>query len=172
MAKVTAPAVTGLLLSTVAACGVGSAPVAATRSSVASAASPAPTVDTPAASPAPTAASVVPTPSGAASADAPRTGAAASPTGKGGAGAPAGDPGGDSPGRHDGSNYDNLSPEGQEAHDTENCAQIPGKKKGSCNEPHRKCREAGATATSSKGVALTCRTSPKDGRLRWLAAGE
>ncbi|MFE7488647.1 hypothetical protein [Kitasatospora sp. NPDC057541] len=78
----------------------------------------------------------------------------------------------DSPGQHDGSNYDNLSPAGREAHDTENCAQIPGKKKGSCNEPHRKCNAAGATATSSAGVALTCRTYAKDGRLRWLAAGE
>ncbi|MFE5868865.1 hypothetical protein ACFQ6V_09445 [Streptomyces roseifaciens] len=77
-----------------------------------------------------------------------------------------------SPGRHDGSNYGNLSPEGKEAHDTENCAKIPGKKKGSCNEPHRKCRESGATAVSSGGVELTCRTSPKDGRLRWLADGE
>ncbi|MFH8982938.1 hypothetical protein [Streptomyces varsoviensis] len=78
----------------------------------------------------------------------------------------------DSPGRHDGSNYDNLSPEGKEAHDTQNCAKIPGKKKGSCNELHRKCRESGATAVSSAGVELTCRTSPKDGRLRWLAEGE
>ncbi|MGW1072853.1 hypothetical protein [Streptomyces sp. NPDC002537] len=78
----------------------------------------------------------------------------------------------DSPGRHDGSNYDRLSPEGREAHDTENCAKIPGKKKGSCNELHRKCRESGATAVSSKGEELTCRTSPKDGRLRWLTAGE
>ncbi|MEV0281299.1 hypothetical protein AB0I22_33625 [Streptomyces sp. NPDC050610] len=78
----------------------------------------------------------------------------------------------DSPGRHDGSNYDNLSPEGKEAHDTQNCAKIPGKKKGSCNELHRKCRESGATAVSSAGEELTCRTSPRDGRLRWLAAGE
>lgn len=78
----------------------------------------------------------------------------------------------DSAGRHDGSNYDNLSPEGQEAHDTMNCAKIPGKKKGSCNELHRKCRESGATAVSSLGEELTCRTSPRDGQLRWLAEGE
>ncbi|WP_159394367.1 hypothetical protein [Streptomyces sp. NRRL S-495] len=114
------------------------------------------------------------TPSRTASPTAPLAGAAASPTRSRGTWTPTGiaDPDVDSPGRHDGSNYDNLSPEGKEAHDTENCAEIPGKKKGSCNEPHRKCREAGATATSSKGLALTCRTSPKDGRLRWLTAGE
>ncbi|WKK24721.1 hypothetical protein QZH56_03545 [Streptomyces olivoreticuli] len=78
----------------------------------------------------------------------------------------------DSPGRHDGSNYDNLSPEGKEAHDTENCAKIPGKRKGSCNEPHRKCKESGATAVSSGGAELTCRIWAKDGRLHWLAEGE
>ncbi|MEU3753221.1 hypothetical protein AB0H17_10740 [Streptomyces olivoreticuli] len=78
----------------------------------------------------------------------------------------------DSPGRHDGSNYDNLSPEGKEAHDTENCAKIPGKRKGSCNEPHRKCKESGATAVSSGGVELTCRIWAKDGRLHWLTEGE
>ncbi|WP_158812836.1 hypothetical protein [Streptomyces rimosus] len=78
----------------------------------------------------------------------------------------------DSPGRHDGSNYDHLSAEGRKAHDTENCAKIPGKKKGSCNELHRKCRASGATAVSSQGERLTCRTSPRDGRLRWLTAGE
>ncbi|MFJ2782266.1 hypothetical protein [Kitasatospora sp. NPDC087315] len=101
-------------------------------------------------------------------------GPAASPTKRAGSGAEAGTgtAGSDSPGRHDGSNYDNLSPAGQEAHDTENCAQTVGKKKGSCNEPHRKCREAGATVTSSAGVALTCRTYARDGRLHWLAAGE
>ncbi|WP_367137510.1 MULTISPECIES: hypothetical protein [Streptomyces] len=79
---------------------------------------------------------------------------------------------GDSRGRHDGSNYENLSPEGKQAHDTENCAKLPGKKKGSCDELHRKCRVSGATAVSSGGVELTCRTSPQDGRLRWLADGE
>ncbi|MFH8347736.1 hypothetical protein [Streptomyces sp. NPDC018045] len=79
---------------------------------------------------------------------------------------------GDSPGRHDGSAYERLSTEGRKAHDTENCAKIPGKKKGSCNELHRKCRARGATAVSSKGEHLTCRTSPRDGRLRWLTAGE
>ncbi|MED7952822.1 hypothetical protein [Streptomyces sp. BE303] len=87
---------------------------------------------------------------------------------------PAADAGGgaDSPGRHDGSAYDNLSPEGKAAHDTQNCAQIPGKRKGSCNEPHRRCKEHGATATSAAGAALTCRTASWDGRLRCLAAGE
>ncbi|WP_158712069.1 hypothetical protein [Streptomyces rimosus] len=78
----------------------------------------------------------------------------------------------DSPGRHDGSNYDHLSAEGRRAHDTKNCAKGPGKKKGSCNELHRKCRVSGATAVSSQGEHLTCRTSPRDGRLRWLTAGE
>ncbi|MET9295703.1 hypothetical protein [Streptomyces sp. NPDC003077] len=78
----------------------------------------------------------------------------------------------DSPGRHDGSNYDHLSPEGQRAHDTLNCAKGPGKKKGSCNEPHRKCRESGAEAVSSAGIHLTCRTAPWDGRLRWLGDEE
>ncbi|MEU5186721.1 hypothetical protein AB0G83_06105 [Streptomyces klenkii] len=78
----------------------------------------------------------------------------------------------DSPGRHDGSNYDNLSPEGKRAHDTESCAKVPGKRKGSCNEPHRKCKERGATAVSSAGVELTCRIWAKDDRLHWLADGE
>ncbi|GAA3636520.1 hypothetical protein ACG5V6_01060 [Streptomyces chitinivorans] len=73
-----------------------------------------------------------------------------------------------SPGRHDGSNYDNLSPEGREAHDTLNCADVPGHKKGSCNEPNRKCNLDGATVTSSGGIRLTCRMAD-DGRLRWLA---
>ncbi|MET9399948.1 hypothetical protein [Kitasatospora sp. NPDC002965] len=77
-----------------------------------------------------------------------------------------------SPGRHDDSAYDDLSPEGRAAHDTQNCAQIPGKRKGSCNEPHRRCKEHGATATSAAGVALTCRTASWDGRLRRPAAGE
>ncbi|MGW2893173.1 hypothetical protein ACWDAO_00695 [Streptomyces sp. NPDC001212] len=74
----------------------------------------------------------------------------------------------DSPGRHDGSNYDNLSPEGQEAHDTLNCADVPGHKKGSCNEPNRKCNLDGAQVTSSGGIRLTCQMAG-DGRLRWLA---
>lgn len=74
----------------------------------------------------------------------------------------------DSPGRHDGSNYDNLSPEGQQAHDTLNCADVPGHKKGSCNEPRRKCNLDGAHVTSSGGIRLTCRMA-EDGRLRWLA---
>ncbi|MEV5192480.1 hypothetical protein AB0K86_08070 [Streptomyces clavifer] len=74
----------------------------------------------------------------------------------------------DSPGRHDGSNYDNLSPEGKEAHDTLNCADVPGHKKGSCNEPNRKCNLDGATVTSSREIRLTCRMAD-DGRLRWLA---
>lgn len=73
----------------------------------------------------------------------------------------------DSPGRHDGSNYDNLSPEGQEAHDTLNCADVPGHKKGSCNEPNRKCNLDGAQVTSSGGIRLTCQMAD-DGRLRWL----
>ncbi len=73
----------------------------------------------------------------------------------------------DSPGRHDGSNYDNLSPEGQEAHDTLNCADVPGHKKGSCNEPNRKCNLNGAQVTSSGGIRLTCQMAD-DGRLRWL----
>ncbi|MFE6054937.1 hypothetical protein ACFQ6N_29655 [Kitasatospora sp. NPDC056446] len=123
---------------------------------------PAPPVSAP--PPAPRTAIAEPTPPGTAATPSGRVEAGAKPS--------AGAAGSDSPGRHDGSNYDNLSPAGQEAHDTENCAQIPGKKKGSCNEPHRKCREAGATATSSAGIALTCRTYAKDGRLRWLAAGE
>ncbi|WP_406192310.1 hypothetical protein OH807_00700 [Kitasatospora sp. NBC_01560] len=124
-------------------------------------------------SPVPTTASTPPAPSRTVSPTAPVAGGAAAPSRSGGTGKPAGSAGPDvdSPGRHDGSNYDNLSAEGKEAHDTENCAEIPGKKKGSCNEPHRKCGEAGATATSSKGLALTCRTSPRDGRLRWLTAG-
>ncbi|MCG8965463.1 hypothetical protein [Streptomyces sp. CL12-4] len=74
----------------------------------------------------------------------------------------------DSPGRHDGSNYDNLSPAGREAHDTLNCADVPGHKKGSCNEPNRKCNLEGATVTSSGGIHLTCRMAYDD-RLRWLA---
>ncbi|WP_282796454.1 hypothetical protein [Streptomyces sp. CC224B] len=73
----------------------------------------------------------------------------------------------DSPGRHDGSNYDNLSPEGREAHDTLNCAEVPGHKKGSCNEPRRKCDLAGADVVSSAGIRLTCRRAD-DGKLRWL----
>jgi hypothetical protein len=73
----------------------------------------------------------------------------------------------DSPGRHDGSNYDNLSPEGQEAHDTLNCADVPGHKKGSCNEPNRKCNLDGAQVISSGGIRLTCRMAD-DARLRWL----
>lgn len=73
----------------------------------------------------------------------------------------------DSPGRHDGSNYDNLSPEGQEAHDTLNCADVPGHKKGSCNEPNRKCNLDGAQVTSSGGIRLTCQMAD-DERLRWL----
>ncbi|MFJ5776237.1 hypothetical protein [Streptomyces sp. NPDC093094] len=73
----------------------------------------------------------------------------------------------DSPGRHDGSDYDNLSPEGQEAHDTLNCADVPGHKKGSCNEPNRKCNLDGAQVTSSGGIRLTCQMAD-DARLRWL----
>ncbi|UNO39805.1 hypothetical protein [Streptomyces sp. MST-110588] len=63
-------------------------------------------------------------------------------------------------------------PAGKRAHATKNCARIPGKKKGSCNEPHRKCRQRGAKAVSSKGIHLTCRIARWDGRLRWLAKGE
>ncbi|MGW4765274.1 hypothetical protein ACWEPD_26785 [Streptomyces pseudogriseolus] len=73
----------------------------------------------------------------------------------------------DSPGRHDGSNYDNLSPEGQQAHDTLNCADVPGHKKGSCNEPNRKCNLDGAQVISSGGIRLTCQMAD-DARLRWL----
>jgi hypothetical protein len=73
----------------------------------------------------------------------------------------------DSPGRHDGSNYDILSPEGQAAHDTLNCADVPGHKKGSCNEPNRKCNLDGAQVTSSGGIRLTCQMAD-DARLRWL----
>lgn len=74
----------------------------------------------------------------------------------------------DSPGRHDGSHYDNLSPEGQQAHDKLNCADVPGHKKGSCNEPHRKCNLAGAKVVSSGGIRLTCQMAA-DRRLRWIA---
>ncbi len=74
----------------------------------------------------------------------------------------------DSPGRHDGSHYENLSPEGQQAHDKLNCADVPGHKKGSCNEPHRKCNLDGAKVVSSGGIRLTCQMAA-DGRLRWIA---
>lgn len=68
--------------------------------------------------------------------------------------------------------YGTLPAGGHQAPVAKNCAKIPGKKKGSCNEPHRKCRQKGATAVSARGVKLTCRVAPWDGRLRWLAAGE
>lgn len=174
MSRVTALFVAGALLGMATACGTGLSPDAAPNPSSVAASSSALPLSVPPLSPVPMAASTPPAPARTSSPTAPLAGTAPAPTGSGGTGKPTATagPDGDSPGRHDGSNYDNLSPVGKEAHDTENCAQIPGKKKGSCNEPHRKCREAGATATSSKGLALTCRSSPKDGRLRWLTAGE
>ncbi|MFJ7244289.1 hypothetical protein ACIQWA_06510 [Kitasatospora sp. NPDC098652] len=166
--------VAGALLGMATACGTGLSPDAAPNPPSVAASSSALPLSVPSLSPVPMAASTPPAPARTSSPTAPLAGAAPAPTRGSATGKPTETegPDGDSPGRHDGSNYDNLSPEGKEAHDTENCAQIPGKKKGSCNEPHRKCREAGATATSSNGLALTCRSSPKDGRLRWLAAGE
>ncbi|MER8104065.1 hypothetical protein [Kitasatospora sp. NPDC094016] len=175
MPRAAALSVAGVLLGMATACGTGLPPDAAPNPPSVSASSSALPLSVPSLSPAPMAASTPPAPAPArtSSPAAPLAGTAPAPTRGSATGKPTETgPDGDSPGRHDGSNYDNLSPEGKEAHDTENCAQIPGKKKGSCNEPHRKCREAGATATSSKGLALTCRSSPKDGRLRWLTAGE
>ncbi|MBH1938750.1 hypothetical protein I5Q34_31575 [Streptomyces sp. AV19] len=78
----------------------------------------------------------------------------------------------ETPGKTPAAPYGTLPAEGRQAPAAKNCAKIPGKKKGSCNEPHRKCRKKGATAVSSGGVKLTCRVAPWDGRLRWLAAGE
>ncbi|MFB7126249.1 hypothetical protein [Kitasatospora sp. NPDC056273] len=182
MPKAVAVATVALLLATTAACGPGGSDTASSPAPVSSiepATSALPPTLPPPTSPTSPTASALPVP---VPPPVPRTATAkstppamvASPTKRAGTGTAAGTgtTGSDSPGRHDGSNYDNLSPAGREAHDTENCAQTAGKKKGSCNEPHRKCREAGATVTSSAGVALTCRTYAKDGRLHWLAAGE
>ncbi|GAA0395678.1 hypothetical protein [Streptomyces luteireticuli] len=76
------------------------------------------------------------------------------------------------PGKAPTAPYGILPAGGQQAAVAKNCQKIPGKKKGSCNEPHRKCRQKGAKAVSAAGVKLTCRVAPWDGRLRWLAAGE
>ncbi|KNB50628.1 hypothetical protein [Streptomyces caatingaensis] len=145
-------AAAGLLLGLVTACGGSASPTEA------------------AAPPATTAATAAPvpksTPKTTPDEPAPHASSAGSPAAplaaEEGAGSPERHPGKDGP----------LALDSERAHATKNCAKIPGKKKGSCNEPHRKCRQAGATAVSSHGIRLTCRIAPWDGRLRWLADGE